>query len=106
MKQFEEIEGITLKKLSFQSKAEAFGFLEGDTSVAGLGHLGALHFLLLFYRHDPSGSSGVWLFTNKTRSHVPPRFMEGKRGMVDVRLPSSTEAPNGQLVHVPAFLPH
>ena len=44
MKQFEEIEGITLKKLSFQSKAEAFGFLEGDTSVAGLGHLGALHF--------------------------------------------------------------
>ena len=105
MKQFEEIEGITLEKLSFQSKAEAFGFLEGDMSVR-TGSLGSFGFLLLFYRHDPSGSSGVWLFTNKTRSHVQPRCMEGKRGIVDVRLPSSIEAPNGQLVHVPAFLLH
>ena len=105
MKQFEVIEGIALKKLSFQSKAEAFGFLEGDTSVAGLGRLGALRFCRCFTGTNPSGSSGVWPFTNRTRSHVQPRCMERKWKIVDVRLPSSTEAPYGQPVHVPAFLP-
>ena len=108
MKQFEVIEGIALKKLSFQSKAEAFGFLGGNTSVAGLGRLGALRFCHCFTGSNPSGSSSVWPFTNKTRSHVPVPFrcMEEKREIVDMRFLSSREPPNGQLVHVPAFLPN
>ena len=105
MKQFEEIGGISPEKLSFQSEVEAFGFLGGDASVAGLGRLGALRFCRCFTGTNPSGSSGVCPFTNKRRSHVPPKFMEGKREIVDVRLPSSTEAPYGQPVQVPALFP-
>ena len=98
MKQFGEIEGISPKKMSFQSEVVASGFLGDDASE--LGRMEALRFRRCFTGTNLSGSSGVWPFTNRMKSHVPPRCMEGKRRIVDVRLPSSTEAPNGQPVHV------